>query len=98
MPWSKNNKIYGAIKLAGDNWPREGWKYENSWFKIMFTDVLTKFVGSYSSMKTDQAIRIYQNDLEVWPPWITQELLIIRFNDRSEEDILSAQKAVIDTR
>ena len=98
MPWSNNKKIYGGSKLCDDKWPRDGWKYENSWFTIMFTDVITKFVGSYSSMRDNQSIRIFQNDLNVWPPWITQELLIIRYDDRCEEEILSAQKGIIDTR
>ena len=49
-------------------------------------------------MKTDQSIRIHQNDLEVYPPWITQELLIVRYKDMCEDEVLSAQKAIIDTR
>ena len=98
MPWSNNKKICGASKLCTDKWIREGWKYENSWFTILFTDVITKFLGSYSSMKTDQSIRIHQNDLEVYPPWITQELLIVRYKDMCEDEVLSAQKAIIDTR
>ena len=98
MPWSNNTKIHGGTKLCADKWPRNGWKYENSWFTILFTDVITKFVGSFSSMKADESIRIFQNDLNVWPPWITQELLIVRYKDRDEEEILSAQKSIIDTR
>lgn len=98
MPWSNNKKIYGASKLCADPCPRDGWKYKHSLLDILFTDVITKFLGSYSSMSADQSIRIHQNDLNVFPPWITQEILIIRFNDRREEELISAQKAIIDLR
>ena len=98
MPWSNNKPIFGASKLCADKIIRTGWKYTDSWFKILFTDVITKFLGSYSSMKSQQSIRIHQNDLNVWPPWITQEILVIRYNDLCESDIVSAQKAIIDTR
>lgn len=99
MPWSNNKLIYGATKLCADEGIiRGGWKYQNSWFTILFTDVLTKFIGSYSSMKAQQSIRIHQNDLNVYPPWITQEILVIRYNDLCESDIVSAQKGIIDLR
>ena len=64
---------------------------------MLQADKITSAIGSYSEVGGGSgAIIICQNDLNVDPKWMTQQLYIKRSS--INEIILAEHKAVIDTR
>ena len=101
MPMSNDRKIYSSVKLSQrprhlneDNNP----VMANPLLICLSFACITEFLGKYEAIKSGKCIILHQNDLEVVPSWLTQELLILRFNDCEERDLISAHKVVVDLR
>ena len=102
MPWSNSVKISGLDKLFNNENNFQYPSYLNDYGVdpvnlILETDQITGAVGLYSEIGGAGGVYINQNDLEIHPPWITQELYLKRFG-RQNENLLSEHRAVIDSR
>ena len=102
MPWSNSAKISGLDKLFNNENKMQYPSYLNTYDVnpvelILNSDQITGSVGLYSEIGGGGGVYINQNDLEVHPPWITQELYLRRFG-RQNENLLSEHRAVIDSR